>query len=91
MKAQHYLLFFSSIFIISCDLASLKEADCKCDEIKVTKEESAKCEAFPEEKEKEIAQYGLLQKVKWDAVNSIIDDDHLSLVWPVWIRSCDAI
>ena len=91
MKAQHYLLFFSSIFIISCDLASLKEADCECDEIKVTEEESAKCEAFPEEKEKEIAQYGLLQKVKWDAVNSIIDDDHLSLVWPVWIRSCDAI
>ena len=68
------------------------ESDCDCEEIKVTKEESEKCEAYPEkEKEKDIPQYGLLKKSKWDVVNNIIDDDHLSLVWPVWLRSCDAL
>ena len=69
-----------------------QEADCDCDEIQVTKQESEKCEAYPEvEKEKDIAQYGLLKKSEWDEVNNIINDDHLSLVWPVWLRSCDAL
>ena len=69
-----------------------QEADCDCEEIQVTKQESEKCEAYPEEeKEKDIAQYGLLKKSKWDEVNNIINDDHLSLVWPVWLRSCDAL
>ena len=69
-----------------------QEADCDCEEIQVTKQESEKCEAYPEEeKEKDIAQYGLLKKSEWDEVNNIINDDHLSLVWPVWLRSCDAL
>ena len=35
-----------------------QEADCDCEEIQVTKQESEKCEAYPEEeKEKDIAQY----------------------------------
>ena len=69
-----------------------QEADCDCEEIQVTKQESEKCEAYTEEKkEKDIAQYGLLKKSKWDEVNNINNDDHLSLVWPVWLRSCDAI
>ena len=69
-----------------------QEADCDCEEIQVTKQESEKCEAYPEEeKEKDIAQYGLLKKSKWDEVNNIINDDHLSLVWPVWLRSCDVL
>ena len=69
-----------------------QEADCDCEEIQVTKQESEKCEAYPEEeKEKDIAQYGLLKKSEWNEVNNIINDDHLSLVWPVWLRSCDAL
>ena len=69
-----------------------QEADCDCEEIQVTKQESEKCEAYPEEeKEKDIAQYGLLKKSEWDEVNNIINDDHLSLVWPVWLRSCDVL
>ena len=66
--------------------------DCDCEVIQVSKEESEKCEAYPEEeKEKDIPQYGLLKKTEWDEVTNIINDDHLSLVWPVWLRSCDAI
>ena len=81
-----------SIFIASCDLMQSQKADCDCEEIQVTKKESEKCEAYPEEeKEKDIAQYGLLKKSEWDEVNNIINDDHLSLVWPVWLRSCDAL
>ena len=69
-----------------------QEADCDCEEIQVTKQESEKCEAYPEEeKEKDIAQYGLLKKSEWDEVNNIINNDNLSLVWPVWLRSCDAL
>jgi len=55
----------------------------------VTKEESIKCEAFPEEEE--ISQYGLLKKTEWQAVESIIDRDHLSLAWPAWLQSCNAL
>ena len=81
-----------SIFIASCDLMQSQKVDCDCEEIQVTKQESEKCEAYPEEeKEKDIAQYGLLKKSEWDEVNNIINDDHLSLVWPVWLRSCDAL
>jgi len=69
-----------------------QKVDCDCEEIQVTKQESEKCEAYPEEeKEKDIAQYGLLKKSEWNEVNNIINDDHLSLVWPVWLRSCDAL
>ena len=72
-------------------MQSQKE-DCNCEVIQVSKEESEKCEAYPEEKkEKDIPQYGLLKKTEWDEVTNIINDDHLSLVWPVWLRSCDAI
>jgi membrane-bound lytic murein transglycosylase A len=69
---------------------NIKQPDCECEEIKVTKEESIKCEAFPEE-EKEITQYGLLKKAEWQAVENIISQDHLSLAWPAWLQSCNAL
>ena len=77
--------------ITSCDATKYKEVDCECEEIKVTKEESIKCEAFPEVKEKEISQYGLLKKSDWKDVSDILDKDHLTLAWPAWLRSCDAL
>lgn len=77
--------------ITSCDATKYKEVDCECEEIKVTKEESIKCEAFPEVKEKEISQYGLLKKSDWEDVSDILDKDHLTLAWPAWLRSCDAL
>ena len=50
--------------------------DCDCEVIQVSKEESEKCEAYPEEeKEKDIPQYGLLKKTEWDEVTNIINDD----------------
>lgn len=90
MKIQYYFLFLVSILISSCDLMQSQVEDCDCEEIKVTKKESEKCEAYPE-KEKDIPQYGLLKKSEWDAVNDIVNNDQLSLVWPAWLRSCDAL
>ena len=90
MKKQYYFLIIF-ILITSCDATKYKEVDCECEEIKVTKEESIKCEAFPEVKEKEISQYGLLKKSDWEDVSDILDKDHLTLAWPAWLRSCDAL
>ena len=94
LKIHVYFLLLISIFISSCDLMQSQKEDCNCEVIQVSKEESEKCEAYPEEekeKEKDIPQYGLLKKTEWDEVTNIINDDHLSLVWPVWLRSCDVI
>ena len=90
MKKQYYFLIIF-ILITSCDATKYKEVDCECEEIKVTKEESIKCEAFPEVKEKKISQYGLLKKSDWEDVSDILDKDHLTLAWPAWLRSCDAL
>ena len=90
MKKQYYFLIIF-ILITSCDATKYKEVDCECEEIKVTKEESIKCEAFPEVKEKEISQYSLLKKSDWEDVSDILDKDHLTLAWPAWLRSCDAL
>jgi membrane-bound lytic murein transglycosylase A len=90
LKKQYYFLIIF-ILITSCDATKYKEVDCECEEIKVTKEESIKCEAFPEVKEKEISQYGLLKKSDWEDVSDILDKDHLTLAWPAWLRSCDAL
>ena len=90
MKKNHSLLLVLSLFLVSCDPMNIKQPDCECEEIKVTKEESIKCEAFPEE-EKEITQYGLLKKAEWQAVENIIAQDHLSLAWPAWLQSCNAL
>ncbi|EAV46659.1 MAG: murein transglycosylase [Nitrosomonadales bacterium] len=90
MIKNHSFLIFLSLLLISCDAINVKETDCQCEEIQVTKEESIKCEAFPEEEE-EISQYGLLKKTEWQAVDSIIDRDHLSLAWPAWLQSCNAL
>ncbi len=91
LRGNHYLLLFASLFLVSCDILEIQKKDCDCDEIKVTEVESEKCEAYPEKKEKEIPQYGLLKKSQWKSVNHIIDKDNLSLAWPAWIRSCDAL
>ena len=82
------------ILINSCSQLGHDTADCDCEEqiLKATKEESLKCEAYPEKAlEAEIKPYSLLVKTSWTEIDSLLAEDHLNLSWPAWLRSCDAL
>ena len=88
MKFNHLLIVPFLVLIGSCGQVNIQEP-CDCDKPVITPEESQKCEAIPEKKK--IAEYGLLEKTSWDAINSKMEKDHLILAWPAWLRSCSVL
>ena len=88
MKFNHFLIALCLLLISSCGQINIQEP-CDCDKLVITPEESQKCEIIPIKKE--ISEYGLLKKIAWDAINHKMEQDHLILAWPAWLRSCSVL
>ena len=88
MKFNHLLLVTFLLLISSCGQLNIQEP-CDCDKPVITAEESQKCEVITAKKE--IPQYGLLKKTSWDTIDNKMEQDHIILAWPAWLRSCSVL
>ncbi len=77
MKYQYLILISSLLFLSSCGQID-EQLPCDCD-YQATDNVVKKYEIEP---------YSLLSKVNWNEINKGLEQDHLILAWPAWIRGC---
>ena len=89
------LIILLALALNSCGQLNLEMTDCECETepLVVAKEESEKCEVYPEEPvvEKDIVPYSTLVQVDWTEITPMLDKDYLSLSWTAWLRGCQAL
>ena len=89
------LIILLALALNSCGQLNLEMTDCECETepLVVAKEDSEKCEAYPEEPvvEKDIVPYSTLVQVDWTEITPMLDKDYLSLSWTAWLRGCQAL
>ena len=88
MKLRYLFITPLLALIGSCGQLDLQK-ECDCEKPAIAVEESKKCEITPEKKV--IPEYGLLKKADWASINGKMDQDHLILAWPAWLRSCSVL
>jgi|TARA_B110000305_G_scaffold47824_1_gene51255 membrane-bound lytic murein transglycosylase A len=88
LKFNYLLIAPLLILIGSCGQVNIQDS-CDCENPIISLEESQKCEAIPVKKK--IAEYGLLKRTSWDAIKNKMEQDHLILAWPAWLRSCSVL